>query len=110
MVDIKDFGFVIDYALYDELPYYATGYIAGDCDSYVPPNGYVVLECEPSETMIIGGSSRSDLNKIKVGLYSMVNTTSIFAVVGIGAVILTSIGLIAYYLKSAPKKRVITYK
>ena len=102
MVDIQDFGFIMDYALYDELPYAATGYIDGDCETYTPPPGYAVISCEAMGAMVIGGSSRSNLKKIRVALPGIANTQT-GLVIG-GAIALFVIGSVVLYLHGKSKK------
>ncbi len=106
MVEIKDFGFVLDFALYNELPYYVTGYITGGCENYTPPAGYTIMSCDPMKSgVVIGGTPMSGLYIIKLGRTDIVGGQSTMLYVGIGLAAVIGIGALYLYLREKPKRK-----
>ena len=96
MVSVKDFGFVQNYALEDQTPTSATGYIQGTCDNYHPPPGYAITSClKIAGTTSISGIAYQDLSKITVSHADIANTNMAF--IGIGVVVLAGAVLFALF-------------
>lgn len=104
MVEAKDFGFIQDYLIYDELPYFATGYIKGGCN-YTPPYGYTVISCDSVGTKLVGGSNYTDLYMVRVGKVDVVGTQSLMLYGGIALIVLVGIGAFILY-RSEHKSKV----
>ena len=102
MVEVSDFNLVLNAALENQLPYSVQGYIQSDCDSYVPPEGYVVTNCDYVGAKVVGGNSYQSLYLITVQEQSMVATQTYVMVGGLALVALVALG--ALYAKGATER------
>ena len=107
MTEISDFGFVLNYALYNELPMYVTGYIDQPCNEYVPPQGYVIVSCDYAGNMVIGGSSRTSLSKIRLGREDVAGTQNLLIIGGIALVVLIGIGTLFVSSRSKGNRKIV---
>lgn len=104
MVDVSDFGLVGGVAIEEELPYSVVGYIQGDCNSYVPPAGYVVTSCDTvGYPLDVGGKTYPNLSKISISEIGMANTRT-FLFIG-GGILVLALGVGALWAKSNAGKK-----
>jgi hypothetical protein len=106
MVEVSDFGFVLNYALYNELPTSITGYIDAGCGDYMPPPGYAIASCEPAGMIMIGGSTQYNLSKIHLIKADVANSQTMVIV---GGVVLIAVVGIALFIMSKHGSRKRTY-
>ena len=104
MVEVSDFGFVLNYALYNELPASATGYIDVGCENYMPPPGYAIESCEPAGMIMLGGNTRHDLFKIRLIQADMANSQTMILVGGIAFISVVGIALYIMSKRGAQKR------
>jgi hypothetical protein len=103
MVEISDFGFISNYALYNELPTSITGYISDGCGDYMPPPGYAIAWCEPAGMIMLGGATRYDLLKIHLIKADIANSQTMVIVGGVA--LIATIGIILYVASKRSKRK-----
>jgi hypothetical protein len=91
MVDISDFNFTGNFALENQLPFSATGYIRSSCDGYAPPGGYEISSCAYVGTIVIGGDSYTGVSKVTVSQVGVATTNNMAMAIGAIAVVVAGI-------------------